>query len=249
MQVVNHWGWAWPAGCAALGLAAGAVANYCILRLPWDEAEGPFATACVGCGRAYGLVAHLPILGVAYRRCRWCRWSRPGWRPGVELGNAALWALLALTDDPWTAAAMLRMLLVTSLLVLAVIDLQHFVLPDVITLPGTVAGIAATWLPGWPVSLVDAALSASIGYFAMMALATAAENYYGEEALGQGDWKLVAMLGALLGASKLLIVLLIANVTGAAVGLLLLAKYGQDGRRKLPLGTFLGAAGILMVFA
>jgi len=102
-------------------------------------------------------------------------------------------------------------------------------------------------LPGSPVSLVDAALSAALGYLAMMALAKGAGAFYGEEALGQGDWKMVAMLGAFLGSTKLLMAVIAACALGAAVGLALVVARGQAGRRKLPLGTFLGAAGIVIV--
>jgi leader peptidase (prepilin peptidase)/N-methyltransferase len=140
------------------------------------------------------------------------------------------------------------MLFVTALLMLSLIDFQHYLLPDAITLPGIVTGVGATLMPGWPVTLLDSTLSAAVGYFAMMVLAKAAEAYYGEEALGQGDWKMVAMLGAFLGSTKLLLVVLVANAAGAAVGLLLVAALGEAGRQKLPLGSFLGASGILLVF-
>jgi leader peptidase (prepilin peptidase)/N-methyltransferase len=136
------------------------------------------------------------------------------------------------------------MAFVTVLLVLSVIDLLHYVLPDVLTIPGIAVGVALTWLPGWPVSLVDASLSAGVGYVLMMSLARAAEWYYGEEAIGRGDWKMVAMLGANLGSAKLLGVALVANASGAVIGIGMMAVLGQAGRRKLPLGTFLGAGGI-----
>lgn len=164
----------------------------------------------------------------------------------VEAVNAVLWLLIAGAMAP-SPRALVLMLLVTALLILSLIDLEHHLLPDLITLPGIVLGVGATWLPGWPVTFLDSALSAAVGYFAMMALAKAAELYYREEALGQGDWKMVAMLGAFLGSTKLVIVVLAANMTGALVGLLLVTLLGNEGRQKLPLGTFLGAAGIVMI--
>ena len=146
------------------------------------------------------------------------------------------------------ALVTLGAIVLAALLALVVIDFQHLLLPDAITLPGIAAGVATTWLPGWPVSRLDSALSAAFGYFAMMLLAKAAELYYREEALGQGDWKLVAMLGAFLGSTKTLATVLIANGVGAGFGLLLVATMGEQGRRKLPLGSFLGASGIAIAF-
>ena len=131
------------------------------------------------------------------------------------------------------------------ILTLATIDLHHLILPDILTLPGIVLGVLATGMRGWPVTFLDASLSAALGYFAMMGLAKAAEAYYGDEAIGQGDWKLVAMLGAVFGATKLLLIVVAANALGAAVGLALIATKGAEGRQKLPLGSFLGVCGLM----
>jgi leader peptidase (prepilin peptidase)/N-methyltransferase len=69
------------------------------------------------------------------------------------------------------------------------------------------------------------------------------------EGLGQGDWKLAAMLGAFLGWQKMLLTIFAASVAGTLVGALLIVFAGKDGRHALPLGTFLGLAGILVVIA
>jgi leader peptidase (prepilin peptidase)/N-methyltransferase len=165
----------------------------------------------------------------------------------VDAINGVLWLLIA-ASNPFSPRALALMGFVTVLVVLALIDLEHQILPDMITLPGIVVGVALTQLPGWPVSLLDSALSAALGYFAMMILAKAAEMYYREEALGQGDWKMIAMLGAFLGSTKLAFVALAANLLGALVGLLMIAIMGDEGRQRLPLGTFLGACGITIIF-
>jgi len=237
--------WWWPVVAAGLGLMAGWLANLAVRHLPSDEPVQPAIGSCPACrarGRWYDAFAIASWL--AQRgRCRRCRARMSAVAPGVELVTAVLWALLAIRRGPTVETAVL-MVFVAALLTLAVIDYEHYLLPDAITLPGIVLGVAACWIPGWPVSLLDAALTAGIGYFAMMALAKAAEMYYNEEALGQGDWKMVAMLGAFLGSTKTMATVLIANGFGAAVGLLLVATLGERGRHKLPLGTFLGAAGI-----
>lgn len=232
------------------GLFAGRLANSGIDRLAQDSPLARPLLTCPACRRRVGLLDSLPILGWLRRegRCRTCRAYIPVQQPVVEAVNAVLWLLLAGTFAP-SARALVMMVFLTSLLILSLVDLERQMLPDVITLPAILCGVASTWIPGWPVSLLDSALSAGGGYFGMMALAKAAEMYYREEALGQGDWKMVAMLGAFLGSTKLVAVLLIANVTGALVGLLLVALLGHEGRQKLPLGTFLGAAGVVMTFA
>jgi leader peptidase (prepilin peptidase)/N-methyltransferase len=241
-------GWRFVLATAPLALVAGSAAFKAIDWLPRDDRSAS-SRGCRTCGAPARLVDRIPILTWLMRRgrCYSCRSRLPGTAPFVEAVNCALWVLLAVLFGP-SPRTLALMLFVTALLMLSLIDFEHYLLPDAITLPGIVAGVGATWLPGWPVSLIDSTLSAAIGYFAMMALATAAELYYGEEALGQGDWKMVAMIGAFLGSTKLLFVVLVANATGAAVGLLLVAALGEAGRQKLPLGTFLGASGVLFVF-
>jgi leader peptidase (prepilin peptidase)/N-methyltransferase len=239
----------WPLVAAILGLVAGQVANIAIRALPSFEWHRWPLTPCLHCNARGGGVDAMAITAWLQQggRCRRCRTRMSVVAPLVELCNALLWGLLAYERGPSIRAVVL-MIFVTALLALIVIDFQHFLLPDAITLPGIVVGVAACWIPGWPVSLLDSALSAGLGYFAMMALAMAAEWYYGEEALGQGDWKMVAMLGAFLGSTKVITTVLVANGAGAVFGLLLVATLGERGRQKLPLGSFLGAAGIAVAF-
>jgi len=135
---------------------------------------------------------------------------------------------------------------VTALLVLALVDLDHQILPDVVTLPGTALGlVAAGAAPGWPVSLLEAAASAVAGYAAFALVWWLWKTVRGLDALGQGDWKMAAMLGAWLGWREMLLTVFLACLVGAAVGLLILRLRGRD---RLPLGTFLGLAGIVTVF-
>ena len=241
--------WWWPVAAALPGLVAGWLATLGIHHLPVAQALRTSLGSCAACGARGRFIDAMSITRWLAQsgRCRRCRASISPVAPAVEMIVALLWVLLAARYGASVHAAAL-MIFVTALVALIVIDFQHFLLPDAITLPGIVAGVAATWLPSWPVSLLDSALSAGIGYFAMMALAKAAEWYYREEALGQGDWKMVAMLGAFLGSTKVMATVLIANGAGALIGLLLVATLGERGRQKLPLGSFLGAAGIAMSF-
>jgi leader peptidase (prepilin peptidase)/N-methyltransferase len=137
------------------------------------------------------------------------------------------------------------MVLVTALLVLSLIDLQHMLLPDVITLPGIVFGLAASALPGSPIRPLEAAAAAAGGYLAFALVWWIWRRFRGLDALGQGDWKLAAMLGAFLGWPQMLLTVFLACVLGALVGLVVLRLRGTD---RLPFGTFLGVAGVLVVF-
>jgi leader peptidase (prepilin peptidase)/N-methyltransferase len=232
-----------------LGLVFGSFANVCIYRLPLGLSVVHPPSRCPACGTLIKAYDNLPVLGwlVLRGRCRACR-APISWRyPAVEATNGLLWLALAWLHRA-TPRTFVEMALVTALLVLSLIDLEHQILPDVITLPGTAAGLLASLLPGPPAPL-ESVLTAAGAYVGFAAIARAALWYYGQEALGQGDWKMAALLGAFLGWRALLVTVFLACLTGALVGLTLIALGRGSRTTKIPLGTFLGLAGIAAVFA
>jgi leader peptidase (prepilin peptidase)/N-methyltransferase len=180
-------------------------------------------------------------------RCRACRAPISPRYPVVEAANGLLWLALAVVRGP-RLQTFVEMALVSALLVLALIDLDHQILPDAITLPGVAVGLAASFLPGSPVRPLAALLAAAGGWLAFAVVAKSYQRLRGVEGLGQGDWKLAAMLGAFLGWQPMLLTVLIATMAGTVFGLTAVALRGRDMRHALPLGTFLGAAGIAVVF-
>jgi leader peptidase (prepilin peptidase)/N-methyltransferase len=244
---LEPWAWRWTA--LAMGLVVGSFANVCIHRLPLRRSLARPGSACPACGSPIRWWDNVPVLSwIALRaRCRRCGARISARYPLVELANGLLYYALALRMAPG-AAAVANMALVTALLVLSLIDLEHQILPDVITLPGTAAGLLASLLPGPPAPL-ESVLTAAAAYLGFAAIARAALWYYGQEALGQGDWKMAALLGAFLGWRALLVTVFLACLTGALVGLTLIALGRGSRTTKIPLGTFLGLAGIAAVFA
>jgi leader peptidase (prepilin peptidase)/N-methyltransferase len=239
----------WPWLALLVGLVVGSFANVCIHRLPDRQSVVRPRSRCPRCGAAIGAADNVPILSyLALRgRCRACRAPISPRYPMVEAANAAMYFALARLMGA-TLSAAVAMAFVTALLVLTLIDYDHQLLPDAITLPGIVLGLAASLLPGPPTPLSSAATAAG-GYLAFWAVASAYERTRGVEGLGQGDWKMTAMLGAFLGWEKLLLTVFVATLSGTVVGLGLMAFGGRSGRHALPLGTFLGIAGIAVVFA
>jgi leader peptidase (prepilin peptidase)/N-methyltransferase len=232
-----------------LGLVVGSFANVCIHRLPLGQSVVRPPSRCPACGTLIKAYDNLPVLGflLLRGRCRACR-APISWRyPAVEAANGLLWLALAYWHGP-TPRSFVEMALFSALLVLSLIDLDHQLLPDVITLPGVAIGLAASFLPGSPVTPLQALLAAAGGWLAFAAVAKAYEKTRGIEGLGQGDWKLAALLGAFLGWQKMLLTVLLASMAGTLVGLLAIALRGRDMRYALPLGTFLGAAGVVTVF-
>lgn len=233
----------------ALGLIVGSFANVVIHRLPNGQSVVRPGSRCPRCGRAIRPWDNVPVVSylLLRGRCRDCGAAISLRYPAVELANGLAWLGLAalLGSSPRTFVAMG---LATALLMLSLIDLDHHLLPDVITKPGIAAGLAASFLPGSPVTPLAALLAAAGGYLALFAVAKLYRRTRGVEGLGQGDWKMVAMLGAFLGWEHMLLTLLLATIAGSVVGLLLMALRGVSAQYALPLGTFLGLAGIAVLF-
>lgn len=232
-----------------LGLVVGSFANVCIHRLPRRESVVSPPSRCPACGALIRARDNVPVLSwlLLRARCRSCRAPISPRYPLVEAANGLLWLALAVLRGP-RAQTLVAMALVTALLVLSLVDLDHHLLPDAVTLPGIAAGLGASFLPGSPVRPLAALLAAAGGWLAFAAVAKAYERLRGIEGLGQGDWKMAAMLGAFLGWQQMLLTVLLASVAGTLVGLGAVALRGRDLRHALPLGTFLGAAGIATVF-
>jgi len=238
--------------CASLGLGlvVGSFANVCIHRLPRGQSVVSPRSCCPGCGARIRAWDNIPVLSylLLRGRCRGCGARISPRYPAVELANGLLYLALAATHGPSPRTPVL-MALVTALLVLSLIDLEHHLLPNAVTLPGVALGIAASFLPDSPIPPLVAAASALGGYLAFFAVAKSYERTRGAEGLGQGDWKMAAMLGAFLGWKSLLLTVFLASLAGTAVGLVLMAWRGRSLQHALPLGSFLGLSGIGVVFA
>jgi leader peptidase (prepilin peptidase)/N-methyltransferase len=130
-----------------------------------------------------------------------------------------------------------------AMIALFVIDLQHKILPNVITLPGIAVGVLANALagPGWVASLIGAAVGAGI-------LFAIAEVYYRvrhEEGLGMGDVKMLGMIGAFLGWKLVLVTLVLSSFLGSIVGIGVLIAKKESLKYALPFGTFLAAGALV----
>jgi leader peptidase (prepilin peptidase) / N-methyltransferase len=221
-----------------IGLAVGSFLNVCIHRLPRGRSIVWPSSRCAVCERPLAWYENIPLVSYAALRgrCRTCGARISIRYPIVEAMTAAAFVLeyLALGLTPLLAV---RLLFAAMLIVLFAIDLEHQILPNLITVPGIVVGLAcATVLPP---GLRDALIGAAIGGGVLFAIA---EGYYrirGEEGMGMGDVKMLAMIGAFLGWKLTLVALVLASFTGSLVGILVLVSRRGGLKAALPFGTFL----------
>ncbi|MFP4130951.1 MAG: prepilin peptidase [Thiohalospira sp.] len=258
----------WIALAALLGLVVGSFLNVVALRLParlWyrhrrecredlglvGEAEPPPPgllwppSHCPACGHRLRPRENVPVLSWLLQRgrCRACGAPVSARYPVVELAAAglAVWAVLAAGPGP-EAVALAG--LGWTLLTLALIDLDHQLLPDGPTLGLLWAGLLLA-VAGIGPAPTAAILGAAAGYGALWLVATGYRTLAGREGLGGGDLKLLAALGAWVGWQPLPLVVIAAAVPGAIIGLLLTAA-GRDRHEPLPFGPFLALGGWLI---
>ena len=219
-------------------------------NLPGGESVVAPRSRCPRCSAPISARDNVPVLSwlLLRGRCRSCRAPISPRYPAVESANGLLYFALA-SSLGLTPLALLSMVFATGLLVLGLIDLEHHLLPDVLTLPGIALGLAASFLPGSSVAPLRALAAAALGYLGFALVARVAAWRYRQEALGQGDWKLAAMLGAFLGGEGLLLALFLGSFAGAVTGGVLWALGRASGRSALPLGTFLCAGGLIALLA
>jgi len=225
-----------------VGLMFGSFFNVCIARLPRGESVVTPPSHCPKCNAPINWYDNIPVVSylVLGAKCRACRAPISIRYPVVEITTAVAFVLQAIAfgDDPVLLAS--RLVLTSMLIVLFGTDYDTQRLPNVITLPGIVIGIAFSFFtpPGIVSSLIGAALGAGI----LLAVRWAWRKLRGVDAMGLGDVKMLAMIGAFLGWRQVWVVLFFASLTGAIAGVLLTMGRGRSMQTRLPFGTFLAIA-------
>ena len=227
-----------------LGLAIGSFLNVVIHRLPRGESLVSPGSRCPACGYALRAADNIPVVSylMLLGRCLQCRARISARYPLVELATGALFVLHYFVFG-WTALLAVRLLFAAAMVALFFIDLEHRLLPDRITLPGIAAGLVASLF--LPPGIRDALIGTLAGGGVLWAIGEAYYRYSGEEGMGGGDVKMLAMIGAFLGWQLVLVTLVFSSIAGAVTGLILLASRRGGLKYALPYGTFLALAALV----
>ena len=234
-------------GAAGWGLIAaapfvGSFLGVIVRRLPERQPIARGRSGCEQCGALLIAKDLVPILSwiTTRGRCRYCGATLGWFYPGVEVAALAV-ALIAILVDRGEAA-WLDAFLGWWLLTLGWIDIRSWLLPDALTLPLVIAGLAAAAVSD-PEQLTDRAIGAALGYLLLLVVAALYRRLRGRDGLGRGDSKLLAASGAWLGASMLPEVILLAALAGLfAATCLRLAGARIGAQSALPFGPFLALA-------
>jgi leader peptidase (prepilin peptidase)/N-methyltransferase len=232
----------------AFGLILGSFLNVCIHRLPLGESVVSPGSHCPRCNAPVRAWQNIPVLSwlILRARCAACR-APISWRyPAVEALTGLVYLALWRGFGPSFAFA-IAALFTAMMIVLFFTDFDHQLLPDLVTLPGFAAGLALAWYspflgdPGWQ-RIVASITGAALGSGILWGIGALYSRLRGVEAMGFGDVKMMALVGAFAGPAGVAVTLFAASVVGAVVGLMLIPLRGKTLQNTLPFGCFLAPA-------
>ena len=243
---------------AVLGLLFGSFANVLIHRLPLERSVVWPGSRCPACDAAIAWYDNIPVISwiLLGGRCRGCRAGIPLRYPLVEAICSLLLVGLFFKDGPtlqWAAHSWLAI----SVVALVPIDFRYGILPDRITLPGILAGLLFSLVtpePGFVRALLGAAAGAAVPLViraVYMLRARRVEGPYEEErreGMGLGDVKMLAMVGAFLGAPGVLLTIVLGSLIGTLTVVPLLITGKLTMKHPVPFGPFLGAGALIALF-
>lgn len=236
--------WAIAAAILVFGGCIGSFLNVVIHRLPRKQSLLWPGSACPRCGRPIRPYENVPVLSwlMLRGRCRGCKARISPRYLLVEL-VVALLSVVCAWQFGLTLQALLMFALLAALLAVALIDWEHMIIPDGISLGFLALGLLVSRIAG--LGILNSLIGAVVGGGLLLVVAVAWEKLRGIEAMGGGDIKLMAAVGAFLGAVDALLVIFLGAFLGALFGTVLLRRNAQA---RIAFGTFLSAATFLVVF-
>lgn len=211
-------------------------------ELPEISLSKPDST-CPNCGHEIRFYENIPVLSWLFLagKCSQCKNTISKRYPIVELTTAVLSLIVAQIYGVSTITLFV-LILTWGLIALTLIDLDHMLLPDQIVMPLLWLGLLFN-INGGFVPLQDAVIGASVGYMSLYSVFWLFKLLTGKEGMGHGDFKLFALFGAWIGWQLLPLLILMASVVGAIVGISLIVFKNHKREQAIPFGPYLAVAG------
>ncbi len=232
-----------------LGAAIGSFMNVCVHRLPHGESVVRPRSHCPSCGTDIPARDNIPVLSwlLLRGRCRGCGERISLRYPLVELVSIGIWVGMALAYGP-TLHALSGAVFFTLLLAIAITDARHYVIPDELSVGGLASGLAlavVTELTTGMPTIVSSVLGAALGFLLLLGVGLVGDWVFKKPAMGGGDMKMMAMIGAYLGPIGAILTIFL----GALAGSLIFGPISLKTGKMVPFGVFLalGAAATFLL--
>ncbi len=232
----------------AFGLIIGSFLNVVIHRLPKEQSLLTPRSRCPTCLTPIRPWDNIPLVSflLLRGRCRTCG-APISWRYPLVEALTGLLFIQTVRQFGLTLQAAFLLVFLCGLIVVSFIDFDYQVIPNAITLPGIPLGLLGGLLLGDP-PLLDRLIGTLAGAGFLYLVLFYGGVLYGQEAMGEGDLNLIALVGAFLGWRAVVITILVACLTGSAVGITLIALRRLTRRQHIPFGPFLGLGAVVALF-
>ncbi|MGD9234629.1 MAG: prepilin peptidase [Desulfobacterales bacterium] len=231
------------------GMCIGSFLNVCIYRLPSSTSIiNPSRSFCPQCNSAIQFYDNIPVLSYLWLkgRCRNCKAPISPRYPLVELMTGIL-AIAILFKFHLTLEGVIYFVFTSSLLVITFIDIDHKIIPDIISLPGIPIGLAASFvLPA--MTFKSSLLGLLAGGGSLLLVAWTYSLITRKEGRGGGDIKLLGMIGTFIGWKGVIFTIFAASLTGTLVGMIVMLLKGKNLKFAIPFGPFLSIGAMSYVF-
>jgi leader peptidase (prepilin peptidase) / N-methyltransferase len=237
-----------------LGLLLGSFLNVCIYRIPLKKSIVTPPSSCPGCGERIKFYDNIPIISyiLLLGKCRHCRQPISIKYPIIELLTGLLSISVFANYYPNYGLYFSFLIFVCALLVISFIDLSFQIIPDIISIPGIIAGVAVAIIfniySDYQITWYDSLIGAIGGGGILYLVAIGFEKFTGKEGMGGGDVKLLAMIGAWMGWRAIPLIILVSSLTGSIIGAAALLLAGKGLRSRIPFGPFLVLGTLVYLF-
>lgn len=228
------------------GAIVGSFLNVCILRIPEELSIVHPASRCPSCEQPIAFYDNIPVLSWIFLKgkCRNCKIPISPRYALVEVLTGCLAAAL-MWRFGLQAITLILFVFSAALVVITFIDLDHRIIPDVISLPGIPLGFLASF---FSIGLMNSGIGILAGGGSLLAVALGYRLLTGRDGMGGGDIKLLAMIGAFIGWEGVLFTIFASSLTGTLVGILAMVKQKKGMRLAIPFGPFLALGALLYIF-
>lgn len=245
------------------GLPVGSFLNVCIYRLPRSKSIINPPSHCPKCNKKIEWYDNIPLISylLLKGKCRNCKATISPRYFLVELLTGLMFFFLMFKFG-LSLNFFIFAVFTCILMVITFIDLEHFLIPDVLVLPGIAVGLAVStknilladlsplfFDVSYPLSaFINSLTGAILGFLSLLVVALIGRALFKKEAMGGGDLKLLAMLGAFLGWKNVFFTIFISSLVGSVIGITLILLKKKGRKEYIPYGPYLALAGIISIF-